>query len=284
MVDLSSLRDLSIACALCIVSEFDRWQRRTKQILLPITISKWDVEIVRLLGELGFFALLKTKLRSDWSIPAPNSTRYVNFFSSTYADPTLPGRFRQAIGESLAEISQVTLDLFSSLSEAIANAVEHAYIAPRSDEKRWWLTGSVDHENRRLSVVILDHGIGIPGSLPHSRWLQEISAVLKSMGFSLLGIDAHGKIIEAAMTVGRSRLQQPQRGKGLGDVLKLALADPSNSLRVISGRGYYVFEKGAGSSREMAQSLDGTLIEWNLALPPPGAARFPEMEEGLHVD
>jgi hypothetical protein len=77
-----------------------------------------------------------------------------------------------------------------------------------------------------------------------------------------------GAIIAAAMEDGRSRLaEQAHRGKGLGDVLKLALAHPSNQLRIISRQGYYTYSGGAVTHETRETPLLGTLIEWDLAIP-----------------
>jgi len=75
-----------------------------------------------------------------------------------------------------------------------------------------------------------------------------------------------GQMIAAAMEYGKSRLNQAQRGKGLGDILRPVLADPSNSLRIISGRGLYKYAGGRPSYETVSCPLLGTLIEWDLAL------------------
>lgn len=269
VVDLAPALSIRTAGALCLVAELDRWQRqRGGAPLQPTTLSRWNPEVVRRLADMGFFDVLETDVPDHLRRGGPGASRFIRFMTNVMADPTHYAAFRREVGEPLAEPSDLSLGLYGSIGEAIGNAVEHAYpdgfsYPPRMG-RRWWLTGSVDVERMRLTVAILDHGISIPGSLPKSRSRHEILALLARL---FPGKDDDGKLIEAAMEYGKSRMNEPQRGKGLGDVLALAMEDPSNRLRVISRHGHYVYEAGRSRSWTQATPLNGTLIEWELALP-----------------
>ncbi len=267
MVDPAPIKSINPAAALCLLAEFDRWQRLWGVgRLRPVTLRTWHQPVVRRLSDMGFFELLKTPVPEALRSGGPGANRFIRFVTDVVADTQHSVTFRREVGAPLSETSQLSLTLYRSLCEAIANAVEHAYPNPTTFPdrvgKRWWLMGSVDTDQNRLRVVVLDHGISIPGSLPNSRRWPEISKLIQIF----TGEPTDGALIEAAMEYGRSRLETPQRGKGLGDIIALSDASPQNRLRIFSRNGYYVRTNGLSHSGVSRYPINGTLIEWDLAL------------------
>lgn len=268
IVELSALKALRPAAALCLLAEFDRWQRLLRQgPLSPVTLDSWAPEIVRNLSDMGFFELLGTPVAAHLRDGGPGAAKYIRFVTGDIADAEKQARFRRLVGSPLATQSPLTLGLYRSLGEAINNAVEHAYEDGRQPEpigRRWWLTGVVDEAARRLRVVILDHGMSIPGSLHRT---EHGPLILRYLDKIWPGRTDDGSKIEAAMEYGRSRMGLPGRGKGLGDVVALAMLDPRNRLRVISRKGSYIYDKDGGRSENVECPLNGTFVEWDLVLP-----------------
>lgn len=268
VVDLSALKVLRPAAALCLLAEFDRWQRLLRSgPLAPLTINSWDREIVRNLSDMGFFRLLNTRVPDHLKEGGPDAARYIRFVTGKLAEAEKQAQFRRLVGPPLAVQSDLTMGLYRSLGEAIANVVEHAYARRTYDYlvgPRWWLTGVVDEAQKRLRVVILDHGISIPASLAYSENGPSILRLLENLW---PGREDDGSKIEAAMAYGRSRLGLPGRGKGLGDVLALTTLDRQNRLRVISRKGSYTYDESGSKSDTLECALNGTLVEWDLTLP-----------------
>lgn len=285
VIDLSTLNELSPAAALCLLAELDRWQILRNITLRPITIGTWAPHIVRDLADMGFFEVLDTPIHPSIKDGGPGARRFIRFVAGARADTEKQARFQRAIGSSLESNVELSLGLYRSLIEAIGNSVEHAYPERGSvsenmrRSERWWLTGVVDETAGRLKVVTLDHGISIPGSLPASRQREGIMATLDDLRKKLSMQSHDGLLLQAAMEYGRTRLQSPGRGKGLGDVLALADLDPENRLRIISRRGTFMSDTHGTRADRNAFSLNGTLIEWDLSLTAPmsGAVENPSL-------
>ena len=162
--------------------------------------------------------------------------------------------------------------IYDGLIEAMDNCAAHAYPENHefrypTEQRRWWMSGSVAN-GRELEVIFFDQGATIPGTLLHSgkregarRWLNET--------LNLVGIDAadDGQRIHAAMETGRSMFEQQGRGHGLAQMRGLVDLAASGSLRILSRKGRYIYEKNAG---EMVDTLDrsigGTLVHWRFQL------------------
>ncbi len=77
-------------------------------------------------------------------------------------------------------------------------------------------------------------------------------------------------MIGAAVELGRSRLQEANRGKGLQDVLAVIDEAGEGLLRVYSNRGCYSYLVKGGSMKEdykdFGDSILGTIIQWSIPL------------------
>jgi len=118
---------------------------------------------------MGFFGLLDLQ-RFETDYDAQHS-RTIRFKSGVESDGELALRLRQEFDRLQAPVED-THKLFLALTEAMSNAIFHAYpnaigeihqvpIDPKVG-KRWWLGGTVDTPNQRIKVIFLDQGVGIP--------------------------------------------------------------------------------------------------------------------------
>ena len=149
--------------------------------------------------------------------------------------------------------SALSYAIYDGLIEAMDNCAAHAYpedceFRYPTEQQRWWMSGSAAN-GRDLEVIFFDQGATIPGTLPHSgkgeiagRWLQKT--------LNLIGIEAadDSQRIQAAMAAGRSAIQGQGRGHGLVQMRGLVDLAASGSLRILSRRGQYIYEKDAGGN------------------------------------
>lgn len=156
--------------------------------------------------------------------------------------------------------------LYSGVSEAMTNVVNHAYTRPRQDglrtssDRDWWMF-STEREGR-LVVVICDLGAGIPGTLPYS---QDHRSLWKRLRRS--GSTDDGTIIAHAVSESVTRTEQHHRGRGLGQIARVIQSIDNATVSISSNRGFY----SRGSTGEVKlgnyqDSIQGTLIRWEFPI------------------
>jgi len=258
------ITSVSPAAALVLASEVDRWRQRVGG-RLRANVDRWDPEIKRLLGQMGYFELLGLVRPADSD--QPGDTTFINFLRG---DPNhanggqLAKTLRLAIEKIVGQEIQRHL-LFEGLSEAITNVSQHAYPSwsYSAGAKQWWLSASFERPARRLIVMFYDQGVGIPRTLPSSHIWEWIKGRVD------LWTDAQK--IEAAMRYGRSQTARPERGKGLSNLLEFATAHAEGKLAIFSHHGLCRVVKNVdgelvSSRRDLQTSIGGTLIEWSVKL------------------
>lgn len=256
---------ISPAAALMLASEVDRWKEKT--VRMRAETNTWHPDIKRLLCEMGFFELLG--LRKPPTPESAGSVTFLNFLRGT-SEPRDKGKIAQQLRINIEKIVGEGVVrkhvLFDSLSEAITNVIHHAYPdeTNQGSGKPWWLSASYDSQNRELTVLIYDQGVGIPATLP-TRWanFEKVRAAFNSWSDS--------QKIEAAATYGRSSTNLPERGKGLRNLQEFAKAHDAGRLSIYSRCGLYRLSHGSGnqietSRRDHEVSAGGTLIEWSVRL------------------
>jgi len=158
--------------------------------------------------------------------------------------------------------------LFGGVSEAVANVVEHAYIANRGDgtlastSKSWWMFCR-EMENRLL-VCVCELGVGIPGSLPLKYTREFIESFVSKISNGRRPHD--GRLIQSAMAIARSRTNKDHRGKGFQDMRAVVDASPGGQLHVFSNRGMFQYKDGKEKARACRDSILGTVVTWSLPL------------------
>jgi hypothetical protein len=155
--------------------------------------------------------------------------------------------------------------LYRGITEAMTNAVQHAYLAVRADgtnrqgEKRWWLFSQQREDT--LHIVFCDLGIGIPESLPIVN--SRLKEILSTFGRDRSDLEA----IRLATELGKTSTSQPNRGKGLPEILDAARKSEQGACVIYSNRGQFGFVSGGKTiENQFSNSIFGTLIEWRVPI------------------
>jgi len=270
---MKRIRILAPAAALSLVAELERWQRLKRVLLRPTTVPDWNPTVHAHLTSMGFFSLLGTPgHRQRPMTRATGSLAYwLPFTSGITTEGALAQRLRGRLEKQIGPLGpKLQLALYRPLIEAMKNSAEHAYPEGQYSEddlsmlgRRWWMFGVAGADKRKIKVIFLDQGITIPASLPISWMWPKIAAIVRNLG------DDDSQRIATAAAYGSSRhTGQQHRGKGLHNIIELAGQHPENRLRIISRHGYCTVNYSRPMERRtQSESLNGTLIEWDLNLP-----------------
>jgi anti-anti-sigma regulatory factor len=270
VLDFTHTKKISSAAVLLLVAEIDRCRRLAGESMLTGTYPK-DKKLHGQMRDSGFFEALHVKAKLD-GVEKKYPMEYIKVVSGDEADGRLARALRlKLLGPFDVRVAQeAKSSFFRSLSEAMTNVSQHAYPEDtlqrkiRVVPKGWWMLGHINKLRSELKVMIVDQGIGIPRSLPRKHTLEVINDALSQLGVFK---PTDGQMIKAALEVGRSRMRQDNRGKGLNDLKKLIQACGSGRLRILSNRGEYIYTEG-GKERLQAydDSIYGTFIEWTVPL------------------
>ena len=268
-IDFKQIRRVTPSGALVIAAELDRWNRlpwHRHRKMTATDAHEWTPSVRRLLQDMGFFELLR--IPPPQSDVAPSGERYVQFRSGATVDGEVIDNLRKSELAPYISVPNRRL-LFTAVTEAMTNVKHHAYEGMEiydSGPRHWWLSAAYDTTKKALTVMIYDHGHGIPRTLPRTRGED----LLKLLPNFLSADDA--RLIEAAHSLSRSKTGDRHRGSGLQQDIRRYIEkfDGMGTYRIISGRGEYSVSAGPhGSSnrRIFTRSLTGTFIQWRLELP-----------------
>lgn len=248
-------------------SELSRLRDMYPATVFLCTPSK-SGRVNQVLQHLGIFALLS--YRSS-VIPQRSDVVTWRTASSKHFDSDVIGELIEAYPSLVGPRGG---HLFRSASEAMGNAVRHAYLESREDglpdpaEKKWWMF--MREDENEMTVAICDLGIGIPRSLP-IKYAEEVIQRAKARVAAAFGmptrrgkVDAH--MIHAAMEIDRTRTNVAGRGKGLTDLRRIVDEVKGGRLVLISNRGRLVYSNGVFSKHGFERSIKGTLVLWTIPL------------------
>jgi hypothetical protein len=259
-----AIQYISPTAALLLVSECDCWNRLIGG-KLRAQVWRWNKDITRLLMDMGYFDLLK--LPKPPSDPVRKNTTFLKFIRGRRGGD--PGALAKQLRVQIEEIVGAPIlrtELFEGLSEAITNVSHHAYpVVDRFSMQYWWLSASYDRDVRELTIVFYDHGVGIPVTLPNSRWKGMIRRLFNK---------ADSAAIKTAMAIGRTRTLREERGKGLNNFISFGRGHKEGALAIYSRRGLYKMQWKHDDSRvkytttklDHANSIGGTLVVWTVLL------------------
>lgn len=280
--DFASIKRITPAAALVLASEYDRILSlyNIPEWLTAINIEKWNEDVLTTLRDVGFLSLLNVEDPRELAV---RGGKYIVPFLSgakvygaqidklirTMAE--LAGARGIEDSERLLQMTRV----YDGLGEAIQNVEDHAYPAGAFKDdrvlKKWWITGSVEPSKKRFTVVIYDHGVSIPVSLPLWRRFGEFrTAFAKTFGidYDSKSPDHDGETISQAVQLGWTSTGKAWHGKGLPMIRDIVDNCASGTLRIFSRCGQYSYEsassKASYSSRKLP--ISGTLVEWDLFL------------------
>lgn len=176
-------------------------------------------------------------------------------------------------------------NIFTSLTEALTNCHHHAYEDKRfptetKSIKKWWL---FSHEREGvLTVCVCDLGIGIPRSLVRNapNVKEDWFVLLKNFIKKNKGkYNNDSTAIKAAIEIGNTRTNLPNRGKGLNQIINKinTMCGHTASIAIHSNKGSYIINRGFVTDLPLTdiingvvvpytESIEGTVIVWQIPL------------------
>lgn len=271
-VNFDDLKSISTPAALVLTAEISNWEDAIRNKLNP-QITNWNKDIFSQFDDLGFFDLFENKpeFPPECEDKSCSDKKLVRYIKGLCNDEGKTLQLKNSIADIVGDKVKKWTFLHSGLDEAITNVFHHAYPnyeMRRSVKESWYLTGSYNESTKELKVVFFDQGVGIPNTLPTSKWKEHLLDWL-----SLIPLADRQKdevLLKAAMEIGRTRTGEADRGKGLQDLLTFIKERNSGRISVLSGNGHYKFTVSKGT--EITQSLRsklpilGTLIIWSVIL------------------
>jgi hypothetical protein len=215
-----------------------------------------------------FFDLLEIQQPEANSDVINTDVEFIKFRSGHQTDGQIAKELRQAL-EDIAGPIEAKKYLYTGLTEAMNNAIQHAYPIGQSykipvDHRRWWMCGSFDKSRHVLTILFLDQGVGIPATLPRSKHWDDVLRFLRQL---MMGRRDDAALIQAAIEVGRSATEEQGRGYGLYEMRRFVENSQDGHLRILSGSGECLYLKGGSVSlRRHRYPVVGTLIEWEVGL------------------
>ncbi len=228
--------------------------------------------VEKVFQQVGFFNILDKphRLKVDETDLNVKNWRYASGVSVNPKDADI---LLKAIKD---KIPKGYLRLVPGVSEAMDNAVHHAYIRPREDristsgldkanDRRWWVFAQVNEG--RLSVIFCDLGLGIPVTLPE-KWSEYIGDIVRLTTLSRGKRDM--RMIQRALALGRTRTEEDHRGKGLAQNVMKAAEELRGRLHVYSNRGVVGVDFSDGNPTYTkyghSRSILGTVIQWSVPI------------------
>lgn len=286
--DFSKIKSITPEAALIIAAYFDRHGQLADVPIYVYDYEKWDPRVRETLEQVGFFDLLGLPTPASQNVPT-FGTKIERFASEDKLQPEEVGRLIDTLlayllaahPGCLSDDQQIerTAKLFGALIEATENTRIHAY--PKDTHRgftvlpNWWLTGSVDPTERRLTLIVYDQGISMPGSLAsgrNSKWPGHsiVNGIIKRFSRGSFDPDDtitdHAKV-RLAMKMGISSTGEAHRGKGLPVVREAIKHCRKARLHILSRNGGYLEETGKRAvSWPLKSPMIGTLIVWDLWL------------------
>ena len=119
--------------------------------------------------------------------------------------------------------------------------------------RKWWIFSQ--YKDNRFFVAIYDIGDGIPRTLRRKpEWIE----------FLRLRHYKDGSILRSAIATSRTRTLQPERGKGLPEMLEFSKSLKAGGLSILSAKGGFRYDAETETMRhrKFSQPLRGTLVQW----------------------
>lgn len=182
-------------------------------------------------------------------------------FAGTTADSSNVGKFLDELVNQSSLPTEDQVKLYKGISEAITNALQHAYILPRNDninttknETKWWVF--FREQNNNLEIVCCDLGAGIPRTLSVTH-----NDFYKTTIFRTKRDPYDYEVIEQATKINVSRTKDDYRGKGLPQIIS-----SSCEVLIFSNRGVLKIKNEKTEFMEYKDSILGTVILWKTPL------------------
>ena len=287
--DFATISHISPSAALILAAEFDRARRLSNRRLFAVDVQTWQPTVLAVLQQIGLFTVLDIDSDTNALATPDEKTVILPMRSGDQHDSIALWDLKEkliriavhALGPPQgAEASTIEawrerlLTVYTILSEAMNNVVEHAYRSvvpgPMSRVRRWWMTAAVDTEGQRLTVAIYDQGATIPYTLPDWHNFERVKSIwdrLQVGGYDPDDSEKDGLALKTALKIAVSSTNMDHRGKGLPMMADFLNSCRDGRLRIVSRRGTVTQQKGHKPvARTQQCALAGTLIEWDVFL------------------
>ncbi|MFC3168711.1 hypothetical protein [Paracoccus fontiphilus] len=269
-IDFTPIRRISLAGAVVLAAEIDRWRHTKRAKMRPRDIDFWDPEVKRRLRSLGFFELLGV----DYSPYDPDAYDEDNvtllpLISGQRLDREELYRLLTNIMGAVAKVLRQDPRVYGALTEAVYNSITHAYPEGMPCEfpplrNGWWATAGWSPKEEVIKFWVYDQGVGIPATLPRSRYWEQARTLLAKTPIVGNNLGDASRMIQAALEVDRTSLDGGH-GKGLQDVIAPVQDLARGQVRILSGKGSIIHTGGKTTAHvDRALHLGGTLIEWTI--------------------
>ncbi len=153
--------------------------------------------------------------------------------------------------------------LYRVLIELMHNTHNHASLD--SEEKAWWLTVHHDKNNKKVSFVFLDFGIGIFESLkskPESSILKEVYVKIKEV----MGLEKHSGMLESILKgkIHKTITGLNYRGKGLPGIYEASDRGFIKNLHIITND--VIADVGNDIYNTLDCNFKGTFLYWEIGV------------------
>lgn len=266
-LDFSACTQMSTETCVVLAAEIDRCKRKVRDSIFgsyPTNAQVYDV-----LNEIGFFQLVGVKASKPIFDNSPEIAAVRLQSGSDNPANMMKGMKELFYSEDgINPQSPYSGKVFRALTEAMANAVEHAYPENYRNANAitcvpvWWRAGFKLHKSNQVLIILYDQGAGIPNTLDVN-WkekLAELSSFLAREPFD-------DEKLVLAMEKGRSRTRQPGRGQGSYDMQSLIRESKEGVLTIFSCQGKYEYgSDGNWGKNSLKTPLNGTLVIWQVCL------------------
>lgn len=259
IADFSQVRSVFPCGGLLLLAEIDRVCRIISDSRrLRCKSAKHDSLPDQVFNQIGLYGRFQY---DRIALPTDQSVIHWRMASGVKAEGEEAGAMLDTCEGDLTDTLKTSL--YRGITEAMTNAVQHAYIAIRHDgtrvrgDKRWWMFSQ--ERDGFLKIVFCDLGIGIPVSLPMVN--STMQTALKLVRRDRSDVEA----IRMATKLGSTSTSERYRGKGLPEILDAAGKSEQGYCLIYSNRGQFGFAAGGQTvENQFSDTILGTLIEWRV--------------------
>lgn len=257
-LDFSGVEKIYSNGGLLFLAELRRVKRHTPRPVTFACIYPSNNKVSQVLEQIGVFHLIGA---NPGVVPKDDDVVNWRFaHGSKVEGETYEDVLADYDGEIAVELQE---RLYTGITEAMTNVVNHAYDLPREDgigitqAREWWMFSQ--SKDQRLTVVFADLGAGIPRTLPLKRptlWQRVLRLAKRT----------DSKTIAMAIQDSMSRTELEHRGKGLGQIVRAVESEPEGEMAIMSNFGAVTFRSGQQKAHDYRDSIMGTLRYWTLPL------------------
>lgn len=276
--NFSTIKSVEPAAGLALAAEIHRWSRWVRR--KPRTHDhKWQKNVRDFFKHAGLFDLLEIIPMSDEDVvstPDSEEVRVLRFRTGSLTDGPTAKEMKLELEKLAGEKISTRTFMFTALCEGMNNVTHHAYKNELLDKlwpeasicKNWWAYGVWLPRERKIKMIIIDQGVGIPQTLPYSSKGKSIlEKIWRAVDLFKQSGPTDADCIEGAMLYGNTSTGKQGRGKGLGQMGEWIDQTETGYFRIISGSGMITKTPGTAIVKQtLAAQFLGTLVEWELKL------------------